>query len=54
MKLVRGQKLPSHKVSAHTRLFSRDAIEYRRAQLSRQSAAFDELRALEEQLDISD
>lgn len=54
MKLVREQKIPSHKVGAHTRLFSRDVIGYRRAQLARQSAAFDELRALEEQWGITD
>ncbi|WP_040795154.1 helix-turn-helix domain-containing protein [Nocardia higoensis] len=54
MKLVREQKIPAHKVGAHTRLLSRDVIEYRRAQLDRQRAAFDELRALEEQLGITD
>ncbi|MFD3593571.1 helix-turn-helix domain-containing protein [Nocardia sp. NPDC058640] len=54
MKLVREQRIPSHKVGAHTRLSSRDVIDYRRAQLARQSKAFDELRALEEQWDITD
>ncbi|MFE3541937.1 helix-turn-helix domain-containing protein [Nocardia sp. NPDC059177] len=54
MKLVREQKIPSHKVGAHTRLLSRDVIDYRRAQLARQSAAFDELRALEEEWGVTD
>ncbi|MFD7843459.1 helix-turn-helix domain-containing protein [Nocardia sp. NPDC059764] len=49
MKLVREQRLPSHKVGSHTRLYSKDVLAYRRAQLEQQSKAFDELRALEEE-----
>ncbi|MEU0543636.1 helix-turn-helix domain-containing protein [Nocardia sp. NPDC005978] len=49
MKLVREQLIPSHKVGSHTRLYSKDVLAYRRAQLERQRKAFRELRALEEE-----
>ncbi|NEW55764.1 helix-turn-helix domain-containing protein [Nocardia cyriacigeorgica] len=52
MKLIRDGKIPAHKVGSHTRLYSRDVLEFRRAQLEAQSQAFDELRALEEEWGI--
>lgn len=54
MKLVRDHQLPAHKVGSHTRLFSQDVLTYRRARLEEQSAAFDELRAIEEEWDVRD
>lgn len=54
MKLVRDQQIPSHKVGSHTRLYSKDVLAFRRAQLERQSKAFDELRALEEEWGVVD
>ncbi|MET8779646.1 helix-turn-helix domain-containing protein [Nocardia sp. NPDC004654] len=54
MKLVREGKIPAHKVGSHTRLHSKDVLAFRRAQLEHQSKAFDELRALEEELGLRD
>ncbi|WP_067841136.1 helix-turn-helix domain-containing protein [Nocardia lijiangensis] len=54
MKLVREGKIPAHKVGSHTRLYSKDVLAVRRAQLESQSKAFDELRALEEELGLRD
>lgn len=54
MKLVREQKIPSHKVGSHTRLMSKDVLAFRRAQLERQSKSFEELRALEEEWGVLD
>ncbi|MEU6828516.1 helix-turn-helix domain-containing protein [Nocardia beijingensis] len=54
MKLVRQEKIPSHKVGSHTRLYSKDVLAFRRAQLERQSKAFEELRALEEEWGVLD
>ncbi|MFE7743826.1 helix-turn-helix domain-containing protein [Nocardia sp. NPDC057455] len=54
MKLVREEKIPSHKVGSHTRLYSKDVLAFRRAQLERQSKAFEELRALEEEWGVLD
>jgi len=49
MKLGRDGQIPSHKVGSHTRLHSKGVLAFRRAQLKRQSEAFDELRALEDE-----
>ncbi|MGW5230383.1 helix-turn-helix domain-containing protein [Nocardia niigatensis] len=49
MKLVREQRIPSHKVGSHTRLYSKDVLAFRRSQLEQQRKAFDELRALEDE-----
>ncbi|ONM50777.1 hypothetical protein B0T44_08960 [Nocardia donostiensis] len=54
MKLVREGRIPAHKVGSHTRLYSKDVLAFRRSQLERQSKAFDELRALEEEWGILD
>ncbi|MBF6452988.1 helix-turn-helix domain-containing protein [Nocardia cyriacigeorgica] len=54
MKLVRENKIPAHKVGSHTRLYSRDVLAFRRSQLERQSKAFDELRAMEEEWGVLD
>ncbi|MET7773635.1 helix-turn-helix domain-containing protein [Nocardia sp. NPDC005366] len=54
MKLVREEKIPSHKVGSHTRLHSKDVLAFRRAQLEHQSKAFEELRALEEEWGVLD
>lgn len=54
MKLVRDEALAAHKRGSHTRLFSKDVLSYRDAQQSRQSDAFERLRALEDELGIED
>ncbi|WP_245671508.1 helix-turn-helix domain-containing protein [Nocardia amamiensis] len=54
MKLVREERIPSHKVGSHTRLYSKDVLVFRRAQLEQQGKAFEELRALEEEWGVLD
>ncbi len=54
MKLVRDNRIPAHRVGAHTRLWSKDILAYQADQLTRQSDSFDELRAMEERWDIQD
>ncbi|UGT58970.1 helix-turn-helix domain-containing protein [Nocardia asteroides] len=54
MKLVRSGQIPSRDVGSHTRLRTSDVLAYRRGQLERQSAAFDELRAIEEEWGVVD
>ncbi|WP_328407218.1 helix-turn-helix domain-containing protein [Nocardia sp. NBC_00403] len=54
MKLIKDGKIASHKVGSHARLYSKDVLAYRRSQLAAQSKAFDELRALEDELGVID
>lgn len=48
MKLVAEGAVPARKVGSHTRLKSSDVVEFRRARLERQRAAFDQLLELED------
>jgi excisionase family DNA binding protein len=52
MKMIRAGDIPAHKVGSHTRLKSADVLGFRRARLEAQRKAFDELRALEAELDV--
>lgn len=52
MKLVRSGTLESHQVGTHTRLMTKDVLRFRRERLERQRTAFEELRALEDELGI--
>ncbi|MEU6186152.1 helix-turn-helix domain-containing protein [Nocardia sp. NPDC047038] len=54
MKLVNEGTLPAHKVGSHTRLFSRDVLAHRESQRAAQRQAFDDLRALEDELGVVD
>ena len=49
MKLVASGELPSHKVGTHTRVKTADLVKLRRVRLNRQRAAFEALRALEDE-----
>lgn len=51
MKLIGSGELPAHMVGTHHRVRTADVTAFRRARLARQRAAFDELQALEDQLD---
>lgn len=51
MKLIHSGELPAHMVGTHHRVRTADVVAFRRARLARQRAAFDELQALEDQLD---
>lgn len=52
MRMIREGKIPAHKVGSHHRLKLRDVLEFRRARLQRQQAAFDELRRREDELGV--
>lgn len=52
MKLIAAGEIPSHKVGSHTRVRTDDVVAFRKARLGRQRAAFDELRALDEELGL--
>ncbi|HEY5855391.1 MAG TPA: helix-turn-helix domain-containing protein [Aldersonia sp.] len=49
MKLVRDGQIPSHKVGSHTRLRSKDVIDYRARLREQERQAFDDLRAFEDE-----
>jgi excisionase family DNA binding protein len=51
MKLIQSGELPSHMVGTHHRVNTSDVTAFRRTRLDKQRAAFEELRALEEQLE---
>ncbi|HZK04577.1 MAG TPA: helix-turn-helix domain-containing protein [Actinomycetaceae bacterium] len=51
MKMIGRGEIPAHKVGTHSRLFSRDVLEFRRAQREDARKAFEELRELEDLLD---
>lgn len=48
MRKVNAGEIPSHKVGSHTRLRTVDVLQERQARRQRQLAAFNELRALED------
>ncbi|WP_307867597.1 helix-turn-helix domain-containing protein [Umezawaea beigongshangensis] len=48
MRKIDAGELPSHKVGSHTRLRTVDVLEERRVRRQRRLAAFDELRAVED------
>ncbi|MEV6908461.1 helix-turn-helix domain-containing protein [Amycolatopsis sp. NPDC051071] len=48
MRMVNAGDIPARKVGSHTRLRTVDVLEEQRARRQRQIAAFDELRALED------
>lgn len=50
MRLIRDGEIPAHKVGTHHRVNLTDVVEFRRARLQAQRAAFDELRQLEDDL----
>ncbi|MGW4088461.1 helix-turn-helix domain-containing protein [Nocardia sp. NPDC004750] len=54
MKLVNEGTLPAHKVGSHTRLFSRDVFAHKDLQRGAQRQAFDDLRAIEDELGVVD
>jgi len=47
MRKVNAGEIPSHKVGSHTRLWTADVLQEQQARQQRQLAAFNELRALE-------
>ncbi|MGM0386028.1 MAG: helix-turn-helix domain-containing protein [Actinomycetota bacterium] len=51
MKMIRSGEIPAHKVGTHSRLLSKDVLEFRRAQREAARKAFDELREIEDLLD---
>ena len=52
MKLIAAGKIPSHKVGSHTRVKTGDVAAFRKARIERQRMAFEELRALDEELGL--
>ncbi len=52
MKLIKDGEIDAHMVSTHHRLKSADVLAFKRGRLERQRAAFEELRALEDELTI--
>lgn len=51
MGLIREGKIPAHKVGSHHRLRSEDVFAFRRARRTRERAAFDALRELDDSED---
>ena len=51
MKMIQNGEIPSHRKGSHHRLQLADVLAFKRARIERQRKAFDELRALEEELD---
>ncbi|QRP49039.1 helix-turn-helix domain-containing protein [Amycolatopsis sp. FDAARGOS 1241] len=49
MRKIKADEIPAHKVGTHTRVRTSDVLAEQRARRQRQIAAFDELRALEEE-----
>jgi excisionase family DNA binding protein len=49
VRMIRDGEIAAHKVGTHHRLKLADVLEFRRARLERQRAAFEELRQLEDQ-----
>ena len=50
MRLVDAKELPSKKVGTHTRLRTADVIEFKKIRAAARRQAFDDLRALEDEL----
>ncbi len=53
MKLIADGKLPAHKVGSHTRLMTADVLALRAGRREAQRRAFDELRELDEELEMA-
>ncbi|WP_067970928.1 helix-turn-helix domain-containing protein [Mycolicibacter icosiumassiliensis] len=53
MKLIADGKLPAHKVGSHTRLLTAEVMAFRERQREAQRRAFDELRELDEGLEMA-
>jgi excisionase family DNA binding protein len=53
MKLIADGKLPAHKVGSHTRVLTADVLTFRDRQREAQRQAFDELRELDEGLEMA-
>ncbi|WP_197318858.1 helix-turn-helix domain-containing protein [Saccharomonospora sp. NB11] len=49
MKKIKAGEIPAHKVGTHTRLRTADVLAMRDARLARRRAAFEELRALDDE-----
>lgn len=52
MKMIRNGAIPAHRVGSHHRLKAADVLAAKRTRLEKQRRAFDELRELEDQLDL--
>ena len=52
MKLLVAGEIPSHKVGSHTRIKTDDVVAFRKRRLESQRAAFEQLRALDEELGL--
>ncbi|KAF0848649.1 helix-turn-helix domain-containing protein [Nocardia caishijiensis] len=52
VKLIREGRIPAHKVGSHTRLKTADVLSHRDSQRAEQRAAFDDLRAFEDDLHL--
>ena len=52
MKLIADARIPAHKVRTHTRLLAADVTAFRENQREAQRRAFEQLRALDEELGI--
>jgi len=52
MKLIRSGRLPAHEVGSHTRVWTKDIVEFRRERLLEQRASLDALLALEDEFDV--
>jgi len=51
MKMIQNREIPAHRKGTHHRLKLSDVLAFKRARLEQQRQAFDELRALEDELD---
>ncbi|GGK48652.1 helix-turn-helix domain-containing protein [Nocardia camponoti] len=54
MKLISAGEIPAHKVGSHTRLKTADVLAHRDIQRADQRESFDALRAIEDQLGLTD
>ncbi|WP_345214749.1 helix-turn-helix domain-containing protein [Georgenia halophila] len=52
MKHIRSGRLASHEVGTHTRLWTKDVLDFRRELIQAQRASLDALLAMEDELDI--
>lgn len=52
MKLIAAGDIPSHKVGTHTRVKTDDVIAFRKRRLETQRQAFEDMRALEDELGL--
>ncbi|WP_199520840.1 helix-turn-helix domain-containing protein [Jiangella anatolica] len=52
MRMIRDGEIAAHKVGTHHRLKRTDVLDFRRVQLQRRRAAFEELRLIEDELGL--